>query len=178
MKFNKKINPYVVLGLLIFIFVAPLVLAAMLYRNAPDWLHNKMLNKGQFLSPPLDFTNLKKHLIRSADIHKPWLIFYLTKSECNQLCQQRLHLLHQIILALGKNRSQVNAALIQTRSSITFKKPINAYWITINEYRRFFKRKKMDNAYYIVAPGGKIILYYPADTLGEDLYKDLILLLI
>jgi hypothetical protein len=184
MTFNKKSYSCFLLVLLIFIFSAPLILAAVIYHTNPNYLHHNTLNKGQFLSPPLAFKNLKKHVVFISATHRPWLIFYLVNADCRRLCQKRLHLLYKIILALGKNGDQVDAALIQTGSSITLKKFmrknsfIHVYWITAHERHRFFQKRGMGNGYYLVDPAGRIILYYSADAPGENLYKDLTRLLI
>ena len=175
---NKKLYPYFTLGLLILIFVGPLVAAIILYSQHPVWLMHNTLNKGQLLTSPLYFNTLKKQLILKKNRHNPWQIFYLAKTDCKQYCQQRLHRLKQVILALGKNRNQVSAFFIQaTQASKIKDNELSHYLITKNEYYRFFTAKKVGEGYYLVDPQGKIILYYPATVPSENLYKDLIHLL-
>ncbi|MES2142738.1 MAG: hypothetical protein V4471_07665 [Pseudomonadota bacterium] len=171
----NKLNPYFILGLLVFIFIAPLILASLLYIKHPAWLTQKTLNKGKLIYPALDFKKLKKKIIFHKKIHTAWQIFYLTNSSCLKDCQRRLHILHQVILALGKKSSQINAALIQIDPTGGMKnnRSINNYSITTEEYLRFFINNKMAMGYYLVEPTEKIILYYRINTPGESIYKDL-----
>ena len=175
----NKLNPYFILGLLVFIFIAPLILASLLYIKHPAWLTQKTLNNGEFIYPALDFKQLQKKIIFHKKTHIVWQIFYLTNNDCLKDCQQKLHILNQVILALGKKSAQVNAALIQVNPTTTLKNnhSINTYSITKQEYRRFFTHKKMAIGYYLVEPTEKIILYYRTNTPGESIYKDLIHLL-
>lgn len=172
-----KLQPYLILSLLIFIFAGPLILAIAFYCKPPAWLTQKTLNRGILIYPSLDFKKLKKQTIFKNKIYKPWQILYLTNTKCQQSCQQRLHNLHQIILALGKHGTQVTTTLIQIDSSSTFKSAINYYTITKKEYQHFFLNKKLTTGYYIIDPAEKIILYYPLNTPGEAVYKDLMHLL-
>ncbi len=177
MKCNKKkLKSYLTLGLLISIFVGPLILAIILYIKSPTWLTYNTLNRGTLIYPPLDFKALKKQVFFQEKQHRPWKIFYLSDQVCRQICRQRLHSLHQVTVALGKYSSQVAIALIQVGSSVMQIKnnyPINNYSITAHEYQRFFVNKKMTAGYYLIDPTEKIILYYSDNTLKKNLYKDL-----
>lgn len=62
MKYTKKINIYFTLGLLVVIFGGPLLFAIGLYIKTPLWIKHKTLNKGEFISPSIDFNSLKKKL--------------------------------------------------------------------------------------------------------------------
>jgi cytochrome oxidase Cu insertion factor (SCO1/SenC/PrrC family) len=175
---TKKLNPLFILGLLLLIFMGPLISAVVLYIQSPHWLTEKMLNKGQLISPALAFNTLKKQIIFQKEQHGPWQVVYLTNTDCHQICQQRLDRLQHVILALGKNRHQVNATLIQIDHSSTLKnKQINHYLISGDDYQHFFRHNKMGTGYYLVDPQGKIILYYSEKWVGEDLYQDLTRLL-
>lgn len=177
MKCNqKKLNPYLTLGLLIAIFVVPLILAVILYIKSPTWLTYHTLNRGTLIYPPLEFKALRKQVFFQEKQHRPWKIFYLADQECRQICRRRLHSLHQITVALGKYSSQVAIALLQVGSSITPIKnnpPINSYSITASEYQKFFVSKRMTAGYYLIDPTERIILYYPDNSLENNLYKDL-----
>jgi hypothetical protein len=171
---HKKLKNYLILGGLTLIFIGPLAAAVVLYNKHPAWLTDKTLNKGQLLSPPLDFNTLKKQILFKSNRQHRWQIVYLTKTNCAQVCQQQLNQLEQVILALGKNSDQVSAILIQIELSSEIKnKNISHYSITTHEYQHFFSAKKLATGYYIVDPLGKIMLYYPASTPSEHLYKDL-----
>lgn len=174
MKINQKLNPYCILGLLILIFIAPLIAALTLYNQAPHWLHHKTRNKGKLISPPLDFNRLSKQTIFNATHPKPWSIVYLTRTSNPHQLNQALHRLHQIRLALGKNSPLIGITLIQIGSSPlrNNNRDITHYLITETEYHRFFTRKKRYEGAYLLDPEKKVILYYPVNSKDNDLYQD------
>lgn len=189
MKLKKQQKPsFVLLGLLC-LFLSPLILAIILYLKKPIYLHHKTTNKGQLIDSLANFNSLDKTtLYKPADTFakqkKYWLLFYLAHSPCNGLCQKNLHLMHQIHIALGKNSSQEKYALIQVRRSKDFIEAghlqqdpyLLNYFISNKEFHKFFSAfvlKKNAEAYYLVDPLGRIILYYPPHAAGEDIYQDL-----
>lgn len=175
MKTNKKLKRCLILGLVISIFVMPLILAIVLYVESPAWLTYKTTNKGTLIHPPLDFNVLKKKIFFQENKTNVWKILYLSNHTCQQFCQQRLANLQRVKLALGKYNSRVEVALIQIGSSaipIT-NYPISNYSITTQEYRKFFVQKKMMLGYYLIDPTERIILYYTPNTPEKNLYTDL-----
>ncbi len=171
--------------LLLVIFLMPLIIAMALYNKNPLWLHHKMVNKGTLISANLNLQqiNLISHNTTIHSLKGRWFLFYLTQSPCQQLCQKNLHALHQIVLALGKNSSRVKYGVIFANnksliSSLVFNKDPNllVYMTSKIELEKYFMSTKMSknfDAYYLADPFGKIILYYPSNAPGEDIYQDL-----
>ena len=95
--------------------------------------------------------------------------------------------MRQITLALGKNRYRMKYGLILTneKSLITqpfINKDTDLIFFTISkpELKNFFSTLKIKNStegYYLADPFGKIILYYPSKTSGENIHQDLTRLL-
>jgi cytochrome oxidase Cu insertion factor (SCO1/SenC/PrrC family) len=174
MKCNKKVRAYSILGLLLLIFVGPIITAVIIYAQRPHWLSQNTVNKGELISPPLNFNALKKQNISRLKQPRHWQIVYLTKTDCEQPCQQRLHRLAKVILALGKNNKQISATLIQVNSALPLNlTSTNHYLITHHEYQRMFTSKKLSEGYYLVAPQGEVILHYPVNASSEAIYKDM-----
>lgn len=174
MKYNKKIRSYCILGLLLLIFVGPIVAAMIIYTQRPHWLSQNAVNKGKLISPPLSFHVLKKQNIVQLKQSRRWQLVYLTKTNCKQRCQQRLHRLATVILALGKNNKQISVTLMQVGNTSPLDiKSINHYLITHYEYQHTFIRKKLGEGYYLVEPQGKILLYYPINATSKAIYKDM-----
>lgn len=181
---NKSSKNYLFIFLLLMvIFLTPLIAAILLYNNNPPWLHQKTVNKGYLLSSRLNLHQIK---LIPASIHSfnaSWFLFYLSKSPCRDYCQKNLHTLHQIIIALGKNSSRVKYGLIIVNDksfipSVLINKDPNliVYRISKLELNKYFEQIKINkdsNAYFLANSLGKIILYYPSNASGEDMYQDL-----
>lgn len=183
---NKQSKKYLfIFLLLLIIFLTPLILALVLYNKNPLWLHQKTVNKGTLISAG---TNLHKIKLipdqsTSRSFNQSWFLFYLTTSPCRQYCKKNLHMLRQITIALGKNSFRAKYGLILTNNKpLTnhnlINKDFNLYIYNISkpELKKYFsilKISKYSDAYYLADPFGKIILYYPKDVAGEDIYQDL-----
>ena len=189
MNTKKQQKPlFILLGLLI-LFLSPLILAIILYLNKPIYLHHKTTNKGQRIDSLANFNALDKTTLyqpRSAFTKqkKYWLLFYLARSPCRDLCQKNLHLMRQIHIALGKNSAQEKYALVQVAHSKDRIKNEHRqqdphllnYFISDKEFHKFFsvsRFKQSAEGYYLVDPLGRIILYYPPHARGEAIYQDL-----
>lgn len=189
MNAKKQAKPLLILLGLLGLFLSPLILAMILYVKKPIYLQHKTTNKGQLIDSLANFNALDKTTLYAppdmlAKQKKYWLLFYLTRVPCNELCQKNLHLMHQIKIALGKNSAQEQYALLQVGRSqdlvpterIQPDLHLLNYFIADKEFHRFFSAfivKKSAEGYYLVDPLGRIILYYPPHTRGEAIYQDL-----
>jgi cytochrome oxidase Cu insertion factor (SCO1/SenC/PrrC family) len=183
---NKPSRNYLfIFLLLLIIFLTPLIVAVLLYNKNPLWLHHKTVNKGTLISSSLNLQQIKliSHRSTLRSLHGSWFLFYLAKSTCREDCHKKLHMLRQITLALGKNRYRVKYGLVlakeKTLTTHSFlNKDSDLLYLTISkmELKNFFltlKIKHPTDAYYLADPFGKIILYYPHEGSGEDIYQDL-----
>lgn len=187
---KKVTNNYLfIFILLLIIFLMPLIIAILLFNKNPSWLHQRTVNKGIFISTNLNLQPLKlipnKPLLNS--FKHTWLLFYLTSSSCNELCQTHLFRMHQIILALGKYHHQVHYGLIRIKDNplaihALINKDTNLlnYTISKQHAQKIFSALNLSNhtpIYFIADPFGRIILYYPNNATSEDIYQDLMRLL-
>ncbi len=189
MNAKKQKKPLFILLSLLILFFSPLILAIILYLNKPAYLHYKTINKGQLIDSLANFHSLDKTALyappdRFTKQKKYWLLFYLARSPCQDLCQKNLHIMHQIHIALGKNSAQEKYVLIQVAHSkdliqneyLRQDPHLLSYFISDQEFHKFFsvfRFKKNAKGYYLVDPLGRIILYYPPHTHGEAIYQDL-----
>lgn len=187
----KKPKSYLFIFLLLFtLFLMPFIVAMILYTKNPLWLHKKTVNKGILISSQV---NLHQFKLISDNTNllaftNHWFLFYLTTSSCQQVCQKNLHTMRQIIVALGKNSSRAKYGVILTNDKLfphsvhINKDPkLLVYRVSKPELDKYFallNMNKTSDAYYLADPLGRIILYYPSDASGEDMYQDLSRLLI
>ncbi|MEN9448597.1 MAG: hypothetical protein RJA25_1887 [Bacteroidota bacterium] len=189
MKNKTPTNYLFIFLLLLIIFLAPLVVAVLLYNKNPIWLHHKTVNKGTLISSSLNLQqiNVMSHRTTLRSVNGSWFLFYLAELGCRELCQKNIHTIRQITLALGKNRYRVKYGLIlDNEKSLTSQAFINKdsdllyFTIATHELKNFFSALKIKyptEGFYLTDPSGKIILYYSNNTSGEDIYQDLTRLL-
>jgi hypothetical protein len=189
MKKKKSKNYLFIFVLLLAIFLIPFIVSVILYKKNPVWLHHKTINKGTLISANLNLQQIK--LIPDKSTHPSfrhnWFLFYLTTAPCRELCQKNLHILRQITVALGKYRHRVKYGLILVKENSSNIYPfihkevdLQNYTISKLEFKKIFSALNIRNqseAYFIADPIGKIILYYPGNACGEDIYQDLMRLL-
>lgn len=189
MKKKKSKNYLFIFGLLLAIFFIPLILSAILYKKNPIWLHHKTINKGILIASSLNLQQIKLNPDKSTlpSFKHNWFLFYLATAPCRELCKKNLHTMRQITVALGKYRYRVSYGLILVKKNSSNIYPfihqgvgLQNYTISKLEFKKNFSALNFRNlreAYFIADPIGKIILYYPSNVDGEDIYQDLMRLL-
>lgn len=187
---KKKSKDYLyIFSLLLVIFLTPLIVSAILYKKNPVWLHHKTINKGILISLDMNLQQIKLNPDKSThpSFKHHWFLFYLATAPCRELCKKNLHTMRQITVALGKYRHRVSYGLILVKENSTNIYPLihkevglQNYTISKQELKKIFSALNIRNhseAYFIADPIGKIILYYPSNVNGEDIYQDLLRLL-
>ena len=189
MKKKKSKDYFYIFALLVVIFLTPLIVSAILYKKNPVWLHHKTINKGTLISSNLNLQQIKLNPDKSTHtmFRHNWFLFYLATAPCHELCQKNLHTMRQITVALGKYRHRVSygSILVKENSSNIYplihkEVGLQNYTISKQELKKIFSALNIRNhseAYFIADPMGKIILYYPSNVSGEDIYQDLMRLL-
>lgn len=110
------------IGLLIaLVFLTPMVAAFVGYFYS-DRLHFNTINKGTLIDPPVDISQLSwlntKHQSMHFNAWQPqWTVVYLAQQQCDTPCQQMIHTLQQIHIALGKKQPNVALLVILPENS-------------------------------------------------------------
>lgn len=98
----KSRHPWTILSLCI-VFVTPLLLGTSLYFFR-DKLHFKSASKGELLTPLL----AKEVLMFPVDeFLGKWQLVYFSPISCDKLCQNKVELLQNLQIALGKDQTRV-----------------------------------------------------------------------
>lgn len=92
---------------LVVFFSIPAVSAYLILAN--QWYQPGVTNQGQLIEPRLTYQNLGV----TYQPEKPmWQLAYIVPKQCDESCQQRLYLLRQSYLALGKYQERVEPVMI------------------------------------------------------------------
>ncbi|AZG34049.1 MAG: hypothetical protein V7771_05615 [Shewanella psychromarinicola] len=155
----KKSNKALIVLLLVFILpvaLAKLVLSLELYNGAAT-------NKGALITPEVNYANL------AMDNPKPhvWQVLFFLPETCNEQCQERLYILHQSYIALGKDRDRVTPIIVVNNSSDTkILKQLNIGFDQVNA-NQALATMLTEQRLVIVDPLGNLVMQYD-NVIGHD----------
>jgi cytochrome oxidase Cu insertion factor (SCO1/SenC/PrrC family) len=111
----------ITLWLLLASFLLPAVAAYTYFffgdRPQPD-------TYGELITPVVDIdklelTDLLDNPIPRKELTSTWRMFYITAESCSEQCEQSLYNMRQINIALGKNQSRVEHAVLHSATAQT-----------------------------------------------------------
>lgn len=177
-------------GILIFLFVIPMVGAWFLYGNSRHWSPHTT-NHGNLLSPGLTISQLALHNqkgpIKEGDVFPGhWWLIYINPTSCQKECQQQLYLMRQVHIAAGKDMNRIERAVVSLNDKDTSLDPIlqKEYGGTHHFYMQGNQLKSLPESagrelalhqgyLYLVDPHGNIVMGYTINNTIQDVYKDL-----
>jgi len=195
---NEKGKGRQQLLLLVTFFVAPIVIAVIMYNTLPESGPKNTKNYGDLIIParPLNDVMLVTQSgadFKFSDMHKKWVMIYIGDAECNKSCADSLYKMRQSRLAQRGEHLRINRLYISTTGKA---KPgltkqlknhpgliiVHGKTIEINSVLKQFelKNKKASisaNRLYLVDPFGNLMMSYEKGFSASGLIKDLTLLL-
>lgn len=165
---------------LLTLFAVPMLAALFIYKNPQHAIHSTV-NHGTLLQQKISLDELNLQDQAGNRIHHPpwgkkWKLLYVVVHPCSSQCKENLMLIHNVILALGKNRNRV-APLIATVGDKSELVP-NTLIVTKKDYAHWSGQASTDkNKLFLIDPLGNAVLSYEDNFVPRDLFKDLRLLL-
>lgn len=172
---TKKTNRwtlYAVFG----VTIVPLLFAMVMYFNlwgVPDG----RTNFGQLLLPPNDLTQAQlvdqeQSEWSQLEADKRWLVVFLPNGQCTKACEETMHLLRQINVALGKEAHRVSRILVNQDGVVS--EPLQQRYPALIQLQSLSAEAFVaGEGIYIVDPLGNIMMHYNTDFVGKELLKDL-----
>lgn len=197
------------LAFLLLIAFVPITMATFAYRSAMEngGFGSSTVNKGNFILPPADITDLAmtdadgNALFRSFEeiiaeiendddyVAQPWLMVYVNASGCDTACRERVHILRQMHITLGKNQPRVRRYYLnatglalpeETAQHFRAEFPSmgiahgNRDLILSNLAQKGVTLDLDNNTYvFFVDPVGNVMMYYEPHHTIEDIKSDL-----
>lgn len=160
--------------------------AAWYYFDHPNVIKLKTTNHGVLIQPTIALKTLGVHHVADS-IKNKWLFIYVPSLPCDQMCENMLHNQRQIWIALNKNSSQVQRAILLVGSDThvveqLLKKyyPDMIKFTTSSEQFKYFlqqlsinKKSEQHGWILLVDPQQQVMMYYPATVTNKDVYDDL-----
>lgn len=151
MSTNSKANrrPLV---LLILAFALPVLAAKIIL--AMNWYQGGATNSGELIS-----SNINYHTLGMKNpIPQQWQLIYLLPKNCGEECQNRLYILQQSHIALGKNRDKLTPIiLVQKNSDIDALDKFPFTTFPANESLA----TQLKQSFMVIDPLGTLVMSYP-----------------
>lgn len=164
---KKRTTNYFIVGLLVFIFIAP-GLSAYVFYNHLSWLSGPKTNKGLLLQPAVALDSVKGN---------KWRILFWEPKTCSSTCLEQLDVLARVRLALGRKLYQVEQLLLLPENAVStlpYTKELEAKDFKINSVStEDASRLGSEPAVFLMNPEHYLILKYQPGVNPEDVYKDL-----
>ena len=164
----EKKNKIAIIALVV-VFVLPVILAKVALEN--DWFNKAATNRGELLSPPIDFSS------DFADLPPLWRLVYVLPEKCDATCRNALYAMGQIHIALGKHMDRVEPLIITTNNSqlaalkVPDISPENGTEVVQGQHKALktlqIPEKNVNEMFKSVSPNGIFIV----DTLNNGMLK-------
>ncbi len=195
---NKKGKGRQQLLLLMAFFVAPIIIAIIMYNTVPEGGPAKTKNFGDLVVPARPLTDV---ILQSesgkdykfSDMNKTWVMIYIGAADCDKTCADVLYKMRQSRLAQQGEHLRIKRLYISTsgKAKPTLIKVLKDHpglevvsgnttdIISVLEQFKLENKVavKAANRLYIVDPFGNLMMSYENDFDAKGLIKDLTLLL-
>ncbi|WP_394129225.1 hypothetical protein [Shewanella maritima] len=160
--------------LLLAVFILPIAAAKLVLSF--DLYQGGATNKGQLFDNNMSYQSL--NMENPSPQH--WQVVFLMPQRCTEQCQERLYILNQSYIALGKGRDRVTPVIATTASSDTGAlSELNIDFATVKASPEFAQLLTQQNM-IIIDPLGSLVMDYPAVqgqqqniALGKSMIADL-----
>ena len=204
---NENVKSKIKLVVLLLITALPVSLATLSFKSAiQSGDIAATANKGQLILPPADITalamrhengepvfrNFEEEIASLGEeeyLIRPWLLLYVTANDCAQTCQERIHYMQQLHIALGKNIQRVRRYYLHTSGTpispeITrlFQAEFPSMGVAFSTTEVLEQNMRdagvefsLTSESYIVLidPVGNVMMYYTDEHSAEDIMSDL-----
>ena len=154
---------------IIFVFLTPFLLAYYYFINDATSTRGTT-NYGTFLQEEIVIDITKK------PVNEYWHLIQLIPSNCNNKCQDNIHMLRQVNSALGKDMDRVQRYVIfeqNIQKNNVYIKDYPKVIVLDNSEKIYNKLSKMEEKIFIADPLGNVILGYKNDFMPKGLLKDI-----
>lgn len=184
--------------LVIAFFVAPIIIAIIMYNLVPEGGPTNTKNHGDLVVPARPLTDVALQTesgknYKFSDMNKTWVMVYIGKAECNDTCAKILYKMRQSRLAQRGEHLRIKRLYISTsgKAKASLNKVlkvhpgleiVNGNAAAINDVLKQFELENKESAktaqrLYFVDPFGNLMMSYEKDFDAKGLIKDMTLLL-
>ena len=195
---NKKGNGRKQLILLIAFFVAPIIIAIIMYNLVPEGGPSKTKNHGDLVIPARPLTDVTLQTesgkdYKFSDMSKTWVMIYIGSADCDKTCTDVLYKMRQSRLAQRGEHLRIKRLYISTsgKAKASLLKVLKDHpglevvsgsaeniKLVLSQFKLENKAAaKTAQRLYLVDPFGNLMMSYEYDFDAKGLIKDMTLLL-
>ena len=184
--------------LLVTFFVAPIIIAIIMYNLVPEGGPTKTKNHGDLVIPARPLTDVALQLesgkdYKFSDMSKTWVMIYIGDAACDKACAEVLYKMRQSRLAQRGEHLRIKRLYISTAGKAKASllkvlkdhpglEVVSGTDVEINSVLEQFKLEnkaaaKSAQRLYLVDPFGNLMMSYENGFDAKGLIKDMTLLL-
>jgi hypothetical protein len=152
--YKNKLKGRMLLIGLVLVFALPAILAKTILSN--NWYQSGVTNFGNLVEPIVTFESLD---IDNPLFQKSWQMGLVMPKECLSRCVEKLHLLRQTRIALGKNKERI-LPVVYVTAELSVIPTIMEEFIVVPVSEEFLSHVS-EGDYLVVDPLGQLVMSYP-----------------
>lgn len=172
--------------LMIFVFVAPMVIGTVMFLNIDRLgIEGGSTNYGKLIQPAKpaklgDLQHKNQPAKKQETIGKRWTLAYLEPDTCDQACKDKLILIKKVRLLTNEKMRRVRTLFVTSNSiAKQFDKTDygNLVVASVKDKKAEFLKQfpaQESNPIYLIDPLGNIMMYYPQQKINvKKMLKDI-----
>ena len=168
--------------LIAFVFLGPLLVAALLYFPGSPLQPAGRTNHGALLEPIINLREVSPGTVfNELDGGTAWLLLYSNYGPCSDSCRDALYAVRQSRLMLGKEMDRVTRVFLHGDSApdTVFLVEEHPGLITLEDSslsRLLHKKRPADlpaGGYFLIDPHGNLVMYFRPDLDPADMVDDI-----
>ena len=162
--------------LMIFVFVAPIVIGAVMFFNADNLkMGSATVNYGKLITPPVKvsidgLTINGKAADLETTVRVKWTLLYLAPNNCDDKCNARIDLLKRLRLLTNENMRRIRTVAVfpkvpENQDKLAFDNPDLVISTQGDNAATFLSQfpNQEENPVYLIDPSGNLMMYYAGD---------------
>ena len=151
--------------LLVSIFIVPMLVSWVMY-NYPDYFTLHTVNHGKLMDPLVNDASL-------MDVAHTWQIVYAPADCKAQAAEEKMFVLHQLRIALGKDADRVSLSLLTEKDCLGDAHEFRRLAGNTAAIRAALEDHYVEKKIYLVDPQGNVFMYYSEASEPMQILKDL-----
>lgn len=151
---TQAISSRLTLISVILVFLIPIIAAKLVLDR--HWYQGAATNHGTMIVPPLELAEL------ATALPAGWRLALVVNGDCPTQCQQAIHMMNQVDIALGKETERVTPTVIYTGLEPAALALATHVIPVANEALAQRLAEIPEHSLIIIDPLGLVVLYYPS----------------
>ena len=163
--------------LMIFVFVAPIVIGTLMFLNAENLnMGSGTVNYGKLIDPPVvtsaEGVNVNGQAADAESLlREKWTLLYIVPDMCDDNCTARIALLKRLRLLTNEDMRRLRTVAVfpnvpTDQEKLAFENPDLVISVKSEKAQTFIDQfpQRSENPIYVIDPLGNLMMYYSGDA--------------